>query len=221
MDASIVDILETLARASQNPEVDPRKRELAMFLCISYNFHRNVNLLVAQASALAQGKNFIHSSHRVQDPNTAVYRHGISVQNLMNEHGIFPNLSDLDGRPISLLHMASSSIEPALNGPAKMIFYDNLLAMERKANEDLARCVEKYGYHYIFKVGLQEYYVSKLVTEHVTFWRRHPLGDEHRARAQRICYEFAERRLRLNASEKQILIQITHSVPEDANKFCK
>ncbi|BCR91627.1 putative mating locus protein [Aspergillus chevalieri] len=92
--------------------------------------------------------------------------------------------------------------------------------MERMTNEHLAYLTQKYGYHFVFRVSPQMYYMIRTVAEEIDFWGHNPRGTEERIRTQSICYEAFEHQLRLHDVEKRILVNITNCSARDAMVFC-
>lgn len=82
------------------------------------------------------------------------------VLRLKNQHNVYPNVEDVEGRPISL----SNEIDKfrAHGYPArKLAAIQQLLATkEQEANLLLQRYTNKYGYHPLFRAGLREYFAT-------------------------------------------------------------
>ncbi|THC87891.1 hypothetical protein EYZ11_012662 [Aspergillus tanneri] len=215
MDTFINTIMRFLANIAQDPSLSSEQREQATYISISFFMHKNICRLMAQVTALTRGEVMIHPSHRIntlaEDTNTPARRHNKFLLPVITDHRITPTIADIEGHPIELISILDPAIERSLRGEKRLRFHQALLSMEKKANDDLARCTRKYGYHFIFRAGLQEYYM--------TFWRPDPRGDEYRVRAQKICYEAMEFRLRLDDAEKNVLVQATRCAPEDAYAF--
>ncbi|PLB51677.1 putative mating locus protein [Aspergillus steynii IBT 23096] len=216
-------IMRYLSRVSQDESMSPDLREQATYIGVAYQSHRNMCRLVAQVSVFTRGEFMIHPSHRVnllgENLDTAVRRHAKEVLNAISDHHTVPSLGDLEGHPIELYSILDARIERAMTGENRILFHQELLINEKKANGDLTRIIRKFGYHYIFRAGLQEYYMTKTVAAMVNFFRPDGRGDEFRISTQQTCYNFLEARLRLSPEEKANLIQRTRCFPEDAHKF--
>ncbi|KAL4930215.1 putative mating locus protein [Aspergillus undulatus] len=200
-------------------------REQAAYISASFLSHHNNYRLMAQVSALFNGDKLLHASHRSNGLNenalVPVRRHGPILQAIANDYHVAPTVADFEGHPIELISILDPTIEAGLLGEKIFELHQALVSMERVANEDLARFTRQYGYHYIFRAGLNQYYMTKAVAEKVNFLRQDPRGNEYRAQAQRICYEAMENRPNLNDAEKNIVIRAVNCVPEDAHRFCK
>ncbi|KAF9888443.1 hypothetical protein FE257_008721 [Aspergillus nanangensis] len=178
---------------------------------------------MAQVSALMADDLQIQPSHRLdvsgEAAGTAVHLHGRLVQAIVTDFRVTPTLADLEGRPIEILSTLQPAIERSLKGENRLEFHKALLANEKKANEDLVRCTQKYGYHYIFRAGLQSYYMTKTVVARISFWRPDVRGDEYRVNVQKLSYDALENRRPLNDADKRFLIDAMACVPADAYRF--
>ncbi|KAE8148542.1 hypothetical protein BDV25DRAFT_16590 [Aspergillus avenaceus] len=203
--------------------MSPEDREQAMYIGVSFLEHKNACRLMAQVTMLMNGGVVLHPSHRVgrlhTDASTPVCRHDKYLQAVMADYRITPTIADFEGHPIELISILDTAIESSLAGDKQFQFHQALLYMEKKANEDLARCTREYGYHHIFRAGLQQYYMTRTVVENVNFWRPDSRGNGYRVRVQKLCYEAMETKLRLNDMEKRALIQATNCDFEDAYRF--
>lgn len=139
-------------------------REQAAYILASFAAHNNSYRLMAQVSALFNGGKLLHSSHRPNGLNdnaqVPVHRHGPILHALVNDNHVIPTAADFEGRPIELISALDPVIEAGLVGEKAFELHQSLVLMERLANEDLARCTRRYGYHYIFRAGLNEYYLT-------------------------------------------------------------
>ncbi|OGM45988.1 hypothetical protein ABOM_005232 [Aspergillus bombycis] len=218
-------LLRLLEALAHDACLSSEQREKAMYIGLSFLSHKNTCRLMAQVSRLMKGEVFISPYYRVigasKHKNTLTHRHGKYLQAVMTEFRIAPTIADFEGHPIELVSILDLAVENSLPGEKRYQLHKDLLSMEKKANEDLIQCTEDYGYHYIFRAGLQEYYMTKTVVENVNFWRPDPRGNGYRVHIQKLCYETMETRLRLNDAEKRALIQATDCNVEDAYNFCK
>ncbi|KAI9374653.1 hypothetical protein BJX61DRAFT_540560 [Aspergillus egyptiacus] len=198
-------------------------REQAAYISASFATHNNSYRLMAQVSALFNGGNLLHPSHRIRglDGNAQppVRRHGPTLQAVVNDYHVSPTAADFEGHPIELVSLLDPAIQNRLPGAKIFDLHRTLIRMERIANEELARYTQQYGYHYIFRAGLNQYYMTKAVAEKVSFLRQDPRGEEYRVNSQRLCYEAMEHRPNLNDAEKGIVLRLTNCVPEDAHRF--
>jgi hypothetical protein len=157
-------LLKLVGAIAHEAGLSTDRREMAIYIGASFLTHKNTCRLMAQVSALIRGGIFINPSHRVdgtsEDVETLVHRHAKYLQVVMTDFCITPTIADLEGHPIELISVLDPAIENSLRGEKRFQFHQALLDMERKANEDLIKCTREYGYHYIFRTGLQEYYLT-------------------------------------------------------------
>ncbi|KAL4952127.1 hypothetical protein BDW69DRAFT_200961 [Aspergillus filifer] len=198
-------------------------REQAAYISASFMSHHNSYRLMAQVSALFNGGKLLHASHRASEVNEIadipVRRHGPILQAIVNDYHVAPTVADFEGHPIELVSLLDPAIETGLLGEKKFELHQTLVSMETSANEDLARYTRQYGYHYVFRAGLNQYYMTKAIAEKVNFLRQDPRGHVYRIQAQRICYEALESRPNLNNVEKNIIVRAVNCIPEDAYQF--
>ncbi|KAL4894196.1 hypothetical protein BDV59DRAFT_201045 [Aspergillus ambiguus] len=223
MDTFTVALLMFLNAVSQDAGVPPQKRELSTYIRLTFSAHKNAYRLMAQVSDFMAGEIEIHPSHRANVTREAgmdaVHLKGRYMQAILSDFRVTPTIADLEGHPIELISVLDPSIDRSLKGANRFRFHKSILAMEKKANEDLARCTQKYGYHYIFRAGLQQYYMTKAVVENVNFWRPDARGNQYRANVQKLSYDAHENRVHLNDAEKRHLIQVMNCFPADAYRF--
>ncbi|KAE8321091.1 hypothetical protein BDV39DRAFT_212734 [Aspergillus sergii] len=216
-------LLRLLRAIAHDACLSSEQREQAIYIGVSFLAHKNTCRLMAQVSGLIKGEVIINPCHRVigasEHTKTLAHRHGKYLRAVMTDFRIAPTIADFEGHPIELVSILDPAVENSLPGEKRFQLHEDLISMEKKANEDLIRCTEDYGYHYIFRAGLQEYYMTKTVVENVNFWRPDPRGNDYRVHIQKLCYEAMETRLRLNDAEKRALVQATDCNMEDAYKF--
>jgi hypothetical protein len=147
-----------------NANVPLGVREQATYVKVLYATHRNTYRLMAQTSAIFNGGNVLHPSHGNQGPNgnahLPVYRLGGVIRAIAMDHQVTPGPGDYEGHPIELLSILDPAIQNGLPGERIFDLHRYLIAMERVANEHLARLTRQYGYHYILRAGLEEYYMT-------------------------------------------------------------
>lgn len=157
-------LIDFLALLSQNPGLPPATRDQATYITASYSEHRNVYRLMAQISALSNGETVINTSHRTrsmtEDRHAPTSRFGVCLQALMTDFRITPTVPDFEGHPIELYSILDPVIESWISGEQEFEFHRVLLSMEKRANEHLAHLTKRYGYHFIFRIGLQQYYMT-------------------------------------------------------------
>lgn len=164
MDPLIIALLKFLEAVSQDAGLTPQKREVATYIRLSFGTHKNTYRLMAQVSELVAGELQIPQSHRAngatEDGVDAVRLNSRYLQAIINDFRVTPTIADLEGHAIEIISVLDPTIERSLKGENRFRFHKAILAMEKMANEDLARCTRKYGYHYIFRAGLQQYYMT-------------------------------------------------------------
>ncbi|KKK24904.1 hypothetical protein ARAM_000111 [Aspergillus rambellii] len=216
-------LLSFLETSIGNANLSPEQREQAAYIKASFPVHGNSYRLMAQIAALFNGQVLIHPSHRgnglKEGGQMPVCRDAKYLQAIVNDYHVTPTISDFEGHPIELMSILEPDIEAMVEGAERFKFHQALLKMEKKANEDLARYTKKYGYHFILRAGLKQYYLTKTVAENINFLRQDPRGDQSRMEAQKICYEAMDDHPHLSDREKTILVQATNCVPEDAHQF--
>lgn len=161
LDTKLIGFLTLMA---QNPGLPPVTRDQATYITALYPKHRNVYRLMAQISALSNGEIVINIPHRTrsvaEDRSSPVYRLGVCLQALMADFRISPAVPDFEGHPIELYSILDPVIQGWMSGEQEFEFHRALLSMEKRANEHLAHLTKRYGYHFIFRIGLQQYYMT-------------------------------------------------------------
>ncbi|KAL2853879.1 hypothetical protein BJY01DRAFT_243873 [Aspergillus pseudoustus] len=218
--AAILRLLDTTTADVNHPL---ELREQATYIKASYTTHRDTYRLMAQVSALFNSGNLLHPSHRTQAPDgnahLPVQRLGPVLHAIGTVHGVSPDVPDFEGHPIELFSKLDPAIRNAAVGLTRYHLDRHLIALERVANEHLARLTRQYGYHYIFRAGLTQYYQTKAVADCLIFLRRDHRGVAYRVNAQRLCYEALEQFPTLTAREKNWLIAFVRAAPEDVHRF--
>lgn len=119
---------------------------------------------MAQVLALSRGALEIPACHRIAPatelPQNAVNRHGQLLQAILTDFGIIPTLADFEGHSIELISTLPPDIEDVLDGDKRLELHKTILDMERVANAKLNECTDKYGYHYVFRAGIRQYYMA-------------------------------------------------------------
>nr|AZB52186.1 MAT2-4 [Aspergillus pseudoglaucus] len=212
--------LGTVADAAKyNPEL----RNRATNIIASFMKKRNAYRKKADATTLARGELVMYPFQQVanipRNKGLPVRRFPQNINAITCAFGIIPCNDDYEGHPIELISILDPAIENSMNDNQHNEFHRALLVNEKQANADFARSVQRYGYHYIFGAGLQQYYMTKTVNEMKNFNTPDPRGNAYRVRVQKVCYAAIERRLRLKKLEKTLLIRTTRSFPADNFRF--
>ncbi|RDW86142.1 putative mating locus protein [Aspergillus mulundensis] len=223
MDAYSQTIFRLLGATIRNADAPLALREQAAYISASFASHQNSYRLMAQVSTLFNGGVILHASHRLlglgEIAEAPVGRHGPALQAIVTGHRVRPNPADFEGHPIELLSILDPAIQAGLAGEKMFQLHQALVTMERNANEDLARYTRQYGYHYIFRAGLRQYYMTKAVAENVVLLEQDPRGQDYRLLAQRTCYAAIDQRPNMTNVEKEVVIRAINCVPQDAHRF--
>jgi hypothetical protein len=157
-------LLWYLGTVADNARYPPDLRDKATHIIVSFMRHRNAYRLLAQASELARGElvmyPFQQAGNIPRNIGLPVRRFSQNIRAITTAFGIIPTNADYEGQPIELISILDPAVEGNMNDNQKLQFHRALLVKERQANADLARCVQRYGYHYIFRAGLQQYYMT-------------------------------------------------------------
>ncbi|KAL4885005.1 hypothetical protein BJY04DRAFT_157094 [Aspergillus karnatakaensis] len=223
MEAYRQTIFRFLDATIDNAGLPLERREQAIYIKTSFAGHRNMYRLMAQVSALFNGGNLLHASHRVPrldaPAQALVRRHGPAIQAIVTARRVNPTVADFEGHPIELVSILNPFFERALPGEKIFKLHQTLVAAERAANEHLARLTAHYGYHYIFRTGLNQYYLTKVVAAKVNFLRLDHRGEGNRMLAQRICYEVMDRRPNMTDAEKAHIIRALNCNADEVRRF--
>ncbi|BDD57060.1 hypothetical protein MAP00_002460 [Monascus purpureus] len=223
MEMYINALLKLLGAMAQDATLPFEQRQQATYAYVLFFTHRNPFRLMVHIAAIYDGKFLIHPSHQAkiiaEDRETPVNRFGRFINAIVVDFKVVPTVGDFEGHPIELVTSLDPAIENALDGVERLRVHSALLSAEKKANEDLVKSTRKYGYHYIFRFGLRQYYMTRTVASIINFWGQDARGNEYRVRAQKVCYEVMEAGVKLNAAEKRAVIQALHCAPEDAYAF--
>jgi hypothetical protein len=157
-------LLWYLGTVADNARYPPDLRDKATHIIVSFMRHRNAYRLLAQATELARGELVMYPFQQVgnipRNIGLPVRRFGQNIRAITTAFGIIPTNADYEGHPIELISILDPAVEANMNDNQRLEFHRALLVKERQANADLARAVQRYGYHYIFRAGLQQYYMT-------------------------------------------------------------
>lgn len=164
MDIDIVHLLQWLQNIAENSNHQPQRRNKALYIAASFNVHRNSTRLMAQIAEFATGDTDFFHCHRIgrttEMVEKAVDRHIERLQSVVAEFGAIPNVADFEGHAIELISTLPDGIENLLDTEKKLEFHRDLLHLETEANKTLDEYTSRYGYHYIFRAGLRNYYMT-------------------------------------------------------------
>ncbi|GKZ55453.1 hypothetical protein AnigIFM49718_000529 [Aspergillus niger] len=223
MELNIHALLHYLDGISGNALLAAVVRERAAYISASFLVHKNLARLMAHVTALANGEELIFHFHQIYGPNkladVPVRRHWKHLKAVMADYRVNASVADIEGHPIQLISILDPTIEKLLQGEDLFQFHYALLRAEQMANEDLARLAKDYGYHYIFRIGLMEYYMTKTVAEKINFLKPDCRGYAYQTGVQACLYDAMEKRVRLNAAEKELILRAVDCQPDDAHRF--
>lgn len=158
-------LLVWMRSISQNRDLDGQKRMKALYILSSFEQHGNTWRLMAQSLALARGElSTPHSiSHLVgsySGVGTLVHRCSPTIENIINNFDVHPDLGDLQCQPVELFNDIPLSFEDDLDGETRLMMHIKALEYEALAASRLLEYTKRYGYHYIFRAGLRQYYIT-------------------------------------------------------------
>lgn len=164
MEVKIHALLHYLDGVAGNTLLAAELRERAAFISASFLVHQSVARLMAHVTALANGKDLNLHFHQIYGPSKSVdvpvRRHWKPLKAIMADYCVNASVADIEGHPIQLISILDPTIEKLLQGEDLFQFHYALVRAEQMANEDLARLAKDYGYHYIFRIGLMQYYMT-------------------------------------------------------------
>lgn len=82
------------------------------------------------------------------------------VIRLKDKFNVYPNVEDIEGRPISLTEEIQKYFAENHTLMEKLVFHVAAFKKEQAANGLLKELTEKYGYHPLFRAGLREYFAT-------------------------------------------------------------
>lgn len=150
-------------RATQKDSSKPPSRRMQAFYIMDfYEHNRNDYHLMAQVHAMCRGELFLPRPIAYNpdwQPSNLAQRCARHVEDTVLRFEAIPTLADFEGHPIKLLNRFPKSIETSLEGEARFQMHRAMVAYERLAEEQLARLVKMYGYHYILHAGLRQFFM--------------------------------------------------------------
>ncbi|KKA19076.1 Mating locus protein [Rasamsonia emersonii CBS 393.64] len=203
---------------SQDPQKEPERRMLAFYMLAIYEKHRNGFRLMAQFHAFCKRELNIPraiNTNPLANPGTLVVRCGDIIENIVHKYGVIPTIADFEGHPCELVTILPQRLDRAMPFQMRLNMHKQMLVYERLADIQLASYARRYGYHYIFRAGLREYYMTKVVVEHYNFLRNDQRGNNWRRQTQAIFYEAIDRTPGLSLEELRALIMATQCFEED------
>lgn len=163
-------LLRFLDQAARNAAIPLEQRDGAAYIAALFRTDHNTSRLIVQLNALLRGERVVEISPQtkttsqatsvIHSNQTAVQRYGKYLHAAVAEFNITPSVADFEGHLVKLGDNLEESIETALDDCGRIKIHGAFLAAQQKANSYLARYTAKYGYHYIFRIGLGQYYMT-------------------------------------------------------------
>lgn len=169
MEAQGESLMRFLWEVSRNQEIPYEQRDGATYVAVLFIAHRNAPRLMAQVSALLRGERVIQTSYDVgsvaqnnatSQCNQPTRRYGGQLHAAIAQFNIVPSPADFEGHPLKLANNLERGLEDGMNNMGKVKLHQTLSGFEQGANRDLSNLVARYGYHYIFRFGLGQYYMT-------------------------------------------------------------
>lgn len=163
-------LLTFLDQAAQNRNIPYEQRDGALYVATAFRAHRNTSRLILQLDALLRGERVIEIRPQIQAvvrnnaftwcDKTVVERYGNYLHEAIIDFNIVPSVADFEGHPIKLIDILAQGIENSLDDAETTKIHQDLTAIDRMANNHLFQLAGRYGYHYIFRVGLVQYFLT-------------------------------------------------------------
>lgn len=163
-------LLRFLDQAARDIAIPSEQRDGAAYIAARFRIDRNITRLIVQLDALLRGERVVGISPQIKPISqvtsvtycnqTAVQRYGKYLQAAIAEFNVTPSIADFEGHPVKLTDNLEETIKAALDDGGKLKIHSAFVAAQQKANSYLARYTAKYGYHYIFRIGLGKYYMT-------------------------------------------------------------
>ncbi|KAL1973713.1 hypothetical protein VTN31DRAFT_5273 [Thermomyces dupontii] len=213
-------LLVWIRSISQNRDLDGQKRMKALYILSSFEQHGNVWRLMAQSLALARGElsaphSISHILGSYSGPGTLVYRCSPTIENIINNFDVNPDMGDFQCQPVELFNVIPLSFEEDLDGETRFKMHLKVLEYEALATSRLVEYAKRYGYHYIFRAGLRQYYLTKLVCDFHSFIRKDVRGEAFQKFAQAVILDALNDKPNLNQEELQTLVDNANAYPYD------
>lgn len=156
-------LLRFLDQAAQDSTIPFEQRDGATYIATLFRTTRNTSRLIVQLDALLRGEKVVGipsskpDTHYSQIP---VQRYGKYLHAAVAEFDVTPTVADFEGHPVTLSDNLEQNLKAVLDADGNSNVHRAFLVSEQKANSHLARFTAKYGYHYIFRIGLRQYYMT-------------------------------------------------------------
>lgn len=163
-------LLTFLDQVAQNRKIHYEQRDSAVYIATAFRAHRDTSRLIFQLDALLRGERVIEIRPRIKEvvqnnavtwcDKTVVQRYGSYLHAVIIEFNIVPTVADFEGHPIKLSDTLAQGIEDSLDDATATKVHQHLIAVDRMANNHLFQLAGRYGYHYIFRVGVLQYFLT-------------------------------------------------------------
>ncbi|EED11558.1 mating locus protein, putative [Talaromyces stipitatus ATCC 10500] len=222
MDRNIEKLLMWLGAMHQNPSNPPSRRYQAYYILNFYGQHRNPYRLMAQVTSMCKEELLLPKpSIMTSSPESSslVKLWGKQIENVVDEFFIVPAISDFEAHPFELFSCLPPDFEGRLDPETNLKAHNKMLVYERIGQQKLMELTKRFGYHYVFRAGLREYFLTKLIAEYYNFMRVDNRSDEWRQRTQMTFYDLLDKHPNMKLDELRIVIAGAQAYPYDILLF--
>lgn len=163
MDRNVLSLLAWLRIESHDSSKPAARRNVAFYILAFYQQHRNAYRLFAQITAMLKNE-FIVPHAIAFNPSivsgSLVSRVASQIEDIATKFGAIPSIADFQGHPFELLTIFPPALDRALPVAVRLELQHKMLVYERLADSQLAALTQHYGYHFVFRAGLREYYMT-------------------------------------------------------------
>lgn len=222
MDENIRLLLVWLREMQLNSSTPPSRRNQAYYVINFYGQHRNPYRLMAHTAAMCRGELvFPQPSIIGANPEspTLVERWGKQIEEAVIQFHIVPAIGDFEAHPFEMFTFFPKDFEGRVDTKANLEAHNQMLKYEKLGHDQLMDYTKRFGYHHIFRGGLREYYLTKLIAEHYIFLRKDHRSDEWRRSTQKIFYDLLDKQPNTTLDELRVVIGSTRAYPYDILLF--
>ncbi|RAO72840.1 uncharacterized protein BHQ10_008852 [Talaromyces amestolkiae] len=222
MEDNITMLLVWLRQMQLNSSTPPSRRLQAYYIINFYGQHHNPYRLMAQTTAMCRGELVCPQPSIISsnpEPSTLVERWGKQIEDAVIEFHIVPAISDFEAHPFEIFTFLPKDFEGRVDAKTNLEAHNKMLEYERLGHVQLMAYAKRFGYHHIFRGGLREYYLTKLIAEHYNFLRVDHRSHEWRRRTQKIFYDLLDKQPNMTLEELRVVIRSTRAYPYDILLF--
>jgi hypothetical protein len=163
MDRNVLMLLAWLRVQSHDSSKPPARRNISFYILAFYQQHRNAYRLFAQVTAML--KNEFNVPRAIAFGSSVasgglVSRVASHIEDIAMRFGVIPSIGDFQGHPVELLTIFPPALDQVLSVRDRLELQKKMLVYERLADIQLAAYTQQYGYHFVFRAGLREYYMT-------------------------------------------------------------